>query len=225
MKRVVIHPDYMCFSGFIDRLPEIFHNEGKTLFKERNEIKLIKHHDLEFVVKSFKKPHLINQLAYTTIRASKAKRAYLHALILKEKAILTPTPVAYIEIIKFGLLFNSYFVAQKSRFDREIRTLIIDPDLPEADLILTDLARFTADIHQKGVFHKDYSSRNILFGKVGVHYEFELVDLNRMKFCEIDLESGCKNLNRLCFNDDMYRFFINAYVTARNVNVGHTLLT
>jgi serine/threonine protein kinase len=86
--------------------------------------------------------------------------------------------------------------------------------LPEACPVLTDFARFTADLHQKGIFHKDYTPGNILFGKVGDHYEFELVDLNRMKFGKVSLKDGYKNLHRLCFNDDQYRFFTEAYVAA-----------
>lgn len=218
MKKVVINSDYAFCSDFVDRLPEVFHQEGKTIFKERNELKIFKQHGLELVVKSFKTPHIINQFAYSMLRASKAERAYKHALILQKKGILTPTPVAYIEIKKFGLLFNSYFISTKSRFNREIRELSSMPDTPETYSILADFARFTAGLHRKGIFHKDYNPGNILFGKIDDHYAFELIDLNRMKFCEIGLKKGCKNLQRLRFNEDMYRFFARAYATARNAN-------
>jgi serine/threonine protein kinase len=220
MKRVVIHPDYAFCTDFINRLPEIFHSEGETIFKARNELKIFKQQGVEFVVKSFKIPHLINQFAYTTLRTSKAERAYRHAFILEEKGIHTPAPVAYIEIKKFGLLFNSYFIAVKSRFNCEIRELTVSSDLSEATYqVLSDFARFTADVHQKGILHKDYSPGNVLFGKVGDHYEFELLDLNRMKFCKIGLKVGCKNLNRLCFNDELYRFFAEAYATSSHLDV------
>jgi serine/threonine protein kinase len=213
--KLVLHRDYRFCSGFIYWIPDVFHNRGVTLFKQRNEIKLLKHEDLEFVVKSFKKPHLINQFIYTTFRASKAKRAYWHAIYLQALDIPTPPPVAYFEIKKFGLLKKSYFISAKSRFNREIRELSVSPDLSEAFQILKDFARFTAEVHEKGVFHKDYTPGNILFGKVGDHYEFELVDLNRMKFCNVKLKAGCKNLRRLCFNEEQYRFFVSEYVTAR----------
>ena len=218
MKKVVIHPDYAPCADFINRLPEIFHREGKTIFKARNEVKIFKQQGLEFVVKSFKTPHFINQFVYSTLRASKAERAYRHALILLDKSIWTPIPIAYIEIKKFGLLVNSYFISTKSWLNRELKELSDTPVLPETYSVLTDFARFTASLHQKGVYHKDYSSRNILFGKIFDYYDFELLDLNRMKFCEISLKAGCKNLSRLCLTDDMYRFFAKTYATARNVN-------
>jgi tRNA A-37 threonylcarbamoyl transferase component Bud32 len=220
MKKVVIHPDYAFCAEFIDRLPEVFHREGQTIFKARNELKIFKYQGLELVVKSFKTPHFINQFAYTALRASKAERAYKYALMLKNKEILTPAPVAYIEIKKFGLLFNSYFISIKSRFNREIRELSNSQHIPpEAYPVLMDFARFTAGLHQKGVFHKDYTPGNILFGKVGDHYEFELVDLNRIKFCEVGQKDGCKNLRKLWFQDDMYRFFAREYAAVRHLDV------
>ena len=215
MKKVVIHPDYTFCADFISRLPKVFHTEGKTIFKERNEVKIFTHQGLEFVVKSFRIPHLINQFAYSGLRASKAERAYKHALILLDKGIITPTPIAYIEIKKFGLLFNSYFISTKSRFNRELREISDTPGLPETYLVLTDFALFTARLHQLGIYHKDYSSRNVLFGQTGDHYEFELLDLNRMKFCEVGLKDGCKNLNRLGFPDDMVCFFAAKYAADR----------
>jgi serine/threonine protein kinase len=219
MKKVVIHPDYAFCADFINRIPEIFHSEGETIFKARNELKIFTCQGLELVVKSFKTPHIINQFVYTTVRTSKAERAYKHALILIDKEILTPTPVAFIEIKKAGLLFDSYFISIKSRFHREIREISDTPGLPEAYPVLADFARFTAGLHQKGIFHKDYSPGNILFGKTGDRYAFELVDLNRMKFCTINLKDACKNLRRLCFSDEQYRFFAGKYAAARNVDV------
>ena len=215
MKKTVIHPDYALYSDFINRLPDIFHAEGKTIFKARNELKIFELQGLEFVVKSFKIPHFINKVAYSVLRASKAERAYRYATMLLNKGILTPTPVAYIEIRQYGLLFNSFFVSTKSRFHREIREISNSPDLPEAYPVLEDLARFTADLHRKGIFHKDYGPGNILFGETGDGYDFELVDLNRMKFRKVTLKKGCKAFDRLCLSNDMRRFVTQKYSEAR----------
>jgi tRNA A-37 threonylcarbamoyl transferase component Bud32 len=215
MKKVVIHPDYAFCADFIDRLPEIFHAEGETIFKARNELKFFDVQGLEFVVKSFKTPHFINQIAYSTLRASKAERAYSHALILIEKGISTPFPVAYIEIKRYGLLYNNFFVSVKSRFHREIREISDSPDIPETYPVLTDFARFTADLHQKGIFHKDYTPGNILFGKNEDRYDFEVVDLNRMKFCEVTMEMGCRNLRNLYFTKAQFAFIARQYAQLR----------
>ena len=216
MKKVVIHPDYAFCADFIDRLPDIFHTEGETIFKARNELKIFEQHGLELAVKSFKTPHFINKVAYSVLRASKAERSYQYASKLLDKGIPTPKPVAYIEIKKYGRLFNSFLVSLKSRFRREIRELIHSPDMPEAYPVLRDFVQFTADIHQKGVFHKDYSPGNILFGKTGDRYEFELVDLNRMQFREVDLKAGCKSFDKLCLRDDLHKFALQQYHGVRN---------
>ena len=216
MKKTVIHPDYAFCSDFIHRLPDIFHTEGKTIFKARNEVKIFEQKGVEFVVKSFKTPHLINKIAYSVLRDSKAERAYKYAMILLNKGISTPAPVAYIEIRKYGLLFNSFFVSVKSLFHRELREIANSPDLSEAYPVINDFARFTADLHRKGIFHKDYSSGNILFGKTGDHYDFDLLDLNRMKFRDVDIKTGCKTFDRLCFSEELHRFFLQKYVDARS---------
>ena len=217
MKKVAVHPDYAFCSAYIACLPNIFNEEGQTIYKSRNELKVFEHQGLEFVVKSFKTPHLLNQAVYTTLRASKAKRSFDYALMLKDKGVATPSPVAYIEIKKCGLLFQSFFVSEKSRFHHEIRVLSTSPDWPEAHIIITEFARFTADLHSKGVFHKDYSPGNILFGKIDDHYAFELVDLNRMKFGKVTLQEGCNNLNRLGLNEELYQLLLREYIAARGL--------
>jgi serine/threonine protein kinase len=214
MKTTVIHPDFDFCADFINRLPEIFHAEGETIFTGRNELKIFKLHGLEFVVKSFKRPHFINKIAYSFLRASKAERAYRYAIMLLHKEISTPAPVAYIEIRKFGLLYDSFFVSIKSRFHREIREIANNPNLSEAYPVLNDFACFTAGLHKKGIFHKDYSPGNILFGKTDEGYEFELVDLNRIKFRKVSMKAGCKNFIRLGLNDEMYRFVTQQYAEA-----------
>ena len=215
MKTVVIHPDYACFSEFINCLPEIFNTEGKRIFKQRNELKIFERTGLEFVVKSYKIPHIINKIAYSFLRDSKAKRSFRYATILLNKGIQTPTPVAYIEIRKYGLLFNSFFISIKSRLDREIREISDSPDSPEVYSVLTELARFTADLHNHGVFHQDYSPGNILFGKTGGHYDFELVDLNRIRFCKVTMKMGCKDLRRLYVVKDHFVFLARQYAQQR----------
>ena len=221
MKKVVIHPDYEFCSDFIDCLPDIFHTEGKTIFKARNELKIFEQLGLALVVKSFKITHFINKVAYSTLRSSKAERAYRHALILIEKGISTPTPVAYIEIRKYGLLFNSYFVSLKSRFHREFREISDSPDLPEAYPVLIDFARFTADLHRKNIFHNDYTPGNILLGKIGGGYDFDLVDINRMKFCQVTMKMGCWNLRNLYIAEDQYILIARQYAQSRGFDPDH----
>ena len=59
------------------------------------------------------------------------------------------------------------------------------------------MAKFTYEIHQKGVWHVDYSLGNILISKKeDGSYKFSLVDINRMEFKKIPPEEGLKNFNK-----------------------------
>ena len=213
--KIIINPEFEQYMAFVKAIPQLFHKEGKTIFKARNELKVFEQDGVEFVVKSFKVPHFINQVVYAVLRPSKAERSYKYARTLIDKGISTPTPVAYIEIKKYGLFFNSFFISIKSRFHREIREISNDPDLPEAHEVLSGFARFTADLHQKGIFHKDYTPGNILFGKTGDRYDFELVDLNRMKFGPVAMDKGCRNLYNLYFPKHQFVCIARQYAQQR----------
>ena len=218
MKKVVIHPDYPFYSDFIDCLPEVFHREGKTIYKARNEVKVFQQQGGEFVVKSFKIPHFINKIVYAHFHPSKAKRSYMHALLLLERAIETPHPVAYVEIRRNSLLYESYYVCEKNPFTREFREICHAPATEEMASVLIDFAIFTASIHDKNVLHKDFTPGNILFGRKGNHYDFQLVDINRMAFGPVSMKMGCKHFRGLYITDTQFVLIARHYALARGFN-------
>lgn len=219
MNKIVINPVYQELSDFINNIPENFKKEGEVVYKERNEIKLFKIKNKEFAVKSFKIPHLINKIVYAHFRSSKAERSFFNGMKLYENNIGTPAPVAYLEFKKNGLFNQSFYVCEKSRFSREFREICHHPEMAEVYDILTGFALFTADLHNKNIFHKDYTPGNILFGKIEDNYQFELVDINRMAFHSVDIKMGCKNFDKLCIPDDLYLFIAGIYAEARGFDV------
>jgi tRNA A-37 threonylcarbamoyl transferase component Bud32 len=54
--------------------------------------------------------------------------------------------------------------------------------LAEAQKGLEEYAKYTYRLHKCGIFHKDYSTSNILFNDNGGNYEFSLIDDNRLLF-------------------------------------------
>ena len=83
--------------------------EGKILVNgQRNTIKLFKVEDITLNIKSFKKPNLINKIAYRYFRKSKARRSFEFASKLMEMQIGTPQPVAFFENYDFVGLKESY---------------------------------------------------------------------------------------------------------------------
>ncbi len=212
--KIVITPTYEYLRNFIETLPQCFGNEGECIYQGRNEIRVFQVGEEQFVVKSFKIPNVINKIVYAYFRDSKAKRSYNNGLVLTENNIGTPDPVAYVETYKCGFFDQSYYVSQFKHYPGIMRELRTGSFEEEKDLI-RDFAYFTASIHEKGVLHKDYSPGNILYDLTDGEYQFALVDINRMTFEEVDLQTGCHNFRRLWGYDKMIHYLGEEYGKAR----------
>lgn len=215
MIKIEVNPQYAYLRYFIETIPCIFEQQGVIDYSGRNTIKVIEHNGLLLNIKSFKVPHLVNRLVYTTFRKSKAMRAYEYGCRLIEKNINTPYPVAYIEIRKGCLLGQSFYISIHEKPDGMMREFYTGSLAGREDL-LSGFAAFTADLHSKNILHQDYSPGNILYKKDTVGYSFMLVDINRMRFDQtVTLEEGCANLSRLWGNDEMISFIAKEYAKAR----------
>lgn len=220
--KLVLRDKYSHLRTFIESLPDIFDKEGESIFLARNEIRLYDEGGFTLNVKSYKVPILINRIAYTFFRPTKASRAYEHALTLLSKGFQTPDPVAYIETKKSGLLHRSFFISLHTPMDGHMR-LFNDEDASNAgkeDLIKA-FAEFTARLHEADVLHCDYSPGNILREKVDEmgNYNFSLVDINRMQFRPVSVEMGCKNFRRMRGNDEFFRLCATYYAKGRGADV------
>ena len=191
-----LNKKYKNFKNNLMDIKTIFNKEKNTIHKARNELKTIKINDIDCVVKSFKIPHFINKIAYTFFRDGKAKKSFANAMKLQELGVNTPEPIGIIEFFKFGLLHESYFISKYEPYDFTIRE-VFHHKVDDVEEILKEFAKFTYEIHQKGVWHVDYSLGNILISKQNNGtYKFSLVDINRMEFKEIPPQEGLKNFNK-----------------------------
>ena len=194
MKYDILDKEY---KEFVLNIEENFNKEKNTLFQQRNIIKVLSFNNKKYAVKSFKIPHLLNKVVYRFFRKSKAKRSYLNSVRLIELDINTPKPIGYIEFSK-GLLFKeSYYISELFDYDFEIRAVFSDIDFKNRDFILDKFIEFTYDLHQKGVYHIDYSPGNILVKVVNGSYIFSIIDVNRMKFVSFDNELRMESLTKL----------------------------
>ena len=210
---IVINPQYESLRQQISAIPAAFATSGKVLYQARNELREID----GLVVKRYHRPLLVNRIAYL-FRPSKAKRAYENGLYMLAHGIATPTPVAYIEEYTCGLLHYSYLITEKARYTRLNREWTIDYT-PELEETIRPLARYTAQMHNAGILHLDFSPGNILFDKVDGEYRFEVVDINRMRVGKaVSLKEGCKSLRRLCAKTSFFVTFADEYAKARNMN-------
>jgi tRNA A-37 threonylcarbamoyl transferase component Bud32 len=212
--RLVVHPNYQELEPLLLRLPELF-ERGKVLYKSRNELRIVEVPGYTLNVKRYRVPILLNRIAYSFFRSSKANRAYEFALKLQQNGFGTPDPIAYLEYQSCGLLRQSYFVSKHIADFRMMREFADGSDIAGREDILEALGVFIAQLHEAGILHLDLSVGNILFQKEGNDVRFWLVDLNRMRFCKIDQELGCKNFERLRGNQEFFRALATAYARER----------
>lgn len=180
---------------------------------QRNTIKIFKTKNGLVNIKSFKVPHLVNQIVYKYVRKSKAQRSFEYAKILIKKNIGTPQPIAYYEKSNFLGLKESYYVSEHLECDLTFRELVEIPDFPENEKILRQFTRFSYDLHQKGIEFLDHSPGNTLIKKnTEGNYDFFLVDLNRMLFHKsMSFQVRMKNLCRLTHKKEMIAIMGNEY--------------
>jgi len=212
-----INKDYLHIKNFLVDCVVNFDIKGEDFGdQKRNSLKLFHINDLTLNIKSFKIPNLVNQVAYKFFRKSKAQRSYEYALQLKSLDVNTPDPVAYYEFKTFFLFKKSFYISKQINCDLTYRELINDFNYPDYDTILRAFTRFTYDLHEKGIQFLDHSPGNTLIIKKENEYKFYLVDLNRMKFGQMDFETRMKNFARLSKYKHMVEIMSDEYAKCCN---------
>ena len=214
---IVINPKYSILNSFITNIPTLFDQEGELVYAGRNQLKCYSVEGYDIIVKRYKVPHLINRIAYTFFRPSKAKRAYEYALKLLELGVNTPAPIAYIEQKSLGLLNHGYFISIYEKDYTDIRPLMTG--VQTNDALLQELAIYIAEFHNKGVLHFDMSPGNILYKEVDHHFQFSLIDINRMQFLpKISDEKRFKSFKQLSDNKAVLTRIAQLYASASKLN-------
>jgi hypothetical protein len=148
-----------------------------------------------------------------TFFSSKARRSYIYAQRLGD---MTPKPITYIETRKGCLLHESYYISRISPCTHVLKEVIKDTSFPQRDQIFAAFGRFTAQLHEQGMLHADYSMGNVLFEPIEQGAEFQLVDLNRMRFGQrINCRKGCRNFERIDTDSHALSTMARAYAQAR----------
>lgn len=213
-----IQPKYGFLKDFIENLPVHFNDNGTIIQDQRNLIKALTVDNLEVNVKRFRIPILFNRIVYTLFRKPKVYKAYNNALELIKKGFSTPEPIAYIKESENGLISYSYFISKQLQDVREVREYYFTKgETPRENNFLLELARYTAKLHDANVLHLDYSTGNILMNN-DEKPKFFLVDINRMKFCNVDINQGCENFRRLFEYDQAMKIVAKEYGKCRNLD-------
>lgn len=212
--RIVLAEKYRHLESSLSDVAKLS-DAGETIYQARNKVSVTRLDEIALNIKAFKIPNIVNQLAYSTIRKSKAERSFFYAHKVIEAGFLTPAPVCFVEKHSGLLLKESYYVSVHEEFDGMLRELNYGTFDEHAALIKA-FGLYTAQLHDAGILHIDYSPGNILYKKIDGEYSFYLVDLNRMKFAvDITAEAACRNFRRLWGSNEMLACFVEIYANAR----------
>lgn len=214
MNNFIINSKFQSLKELVLDAISNFNSKGKVLVEgQRNAIKLFDLKDITLNIKSFKKPNLINKIAYRYFRKSKARRSFEFASKLMEMQIGTPNPVAFFENYDFIGLKESYYACEHLENVFEFREIVQNEAFENRDFIIRKFTQFTFEMHEKGIEFLDHSPGNTLIRKnTDGSYSFFLVDLNRMKFHEsLDFKTRMKNLSKITHKKDMIVVMSNEY--------------
>lgn len=179
-----VHPDYKYLTPLLRGIPNGEYKCEKVFCNERNIVELTTFLGRKYVIKRYKRPTLFNCLMYTFFRKSKARRAYDYALLLMERGINTPFPVAYIEEKKWGIFCTGYFVSEYLPYSTLRDLKVADLSVEEHKKLVQDIISYTIELNDKKVLPLDFNPGNIFCYRKDNdrHWRFALTDVNRMQF-------------------------------------------
>jgi hypothetical protein len=196
------------YINLIVEVRSYFKSSDKTIYDGRNSLKIISYQEKELVIKSFKVPHLINRIAYSFFRDSKAKKSYKNSVQIQE---FTPEAIGYVEHFKFGLLLDSYYLSENYAYDFTIREALTQENFPHKEALFQAFAKFTFSLHNYNIEHLDYSPGNILIKQKEDGYEFKIIDVNRMQFKRLSNTERLENFSKLWAKEEDLKTIIYAY--------------
>lgn len=213
MTHTVVNPvcDTPHLRRFLAELPGSFQNGGDVIYCGRNTVKRFSIGDREYIVKRFRKLSLVRSMLYIA-RSSKACRAYGYGLEFRRRGVMTPEPVAAVDICRGFLLYDSYFISMPM-YARDMTFLrCAGHDIGEADM----LARFLFSIQQQGILHGDLNLTNILLADADASdplCRYALIDTNRSRILPAgvlpSMSQRAANLMRLTHRRDLLRSVLN----------------
>ena len=222
--RIIINPRYAYLRDYLEHIDEHFDREGHEIHRDRNVIRTLQVEGLTLCVKRYSRVSLPARVATKLrVRTSRARKAYVSPLLLKERGFESPEPVAFVRYNR-GLIDSvSYFVCLHSAY-RYSMADIMTLDEERRREVTEAFAKYAANLHTDGFLHRDFSADNILFDFIddalSSRIHFSLIDTNSMR-CgrSVGLKKGCANFARLAGDEHFFRHLAECYAKARNADV------
>lgn len=221
--RLILNPKYKHLREYIEHIDDHFEHEGHEIHRDRNVVRTLQVDGLTLCVKRYSKNSLSNRVAIKLrMRSSRARKAYIRPLLLRERGFESPEPVAFVRYNTGIINSVSYFICLKSKYDNSMADIM---NLPEElrNEVTKEFARYAAHLHKNGFLHRDFSPDNILFGRVddkmGSRIRFSLIDTNSMR-CgrSVSVKKGCSNFARLLGDETFFQCLADSYAEARQAD-------
>ena len=135
----------------------------------------------------------------TLIGLAKGRRGYVAGLRVARAGVRVPEQLACVECRPFGptvvvmeMLENVCTAAGWFFNHRSAKGPVV---IPRA--LIDQFATFTANLHRQGIFHCDFSPRNVMVQEKGDASQFVLIDLEDVRFHRLGNRRSCvQNLAR-----------------------------
>lgn len=164
----------------------------KKTSKEIVSVVSINHNEkeLKVLLKESNYPGFLSRLRYILYK-SRARKCWFAARGLKVRNIATPGALALIEKRCFGLprqdIILNEFIDQSFELNdyvlKNFKNDLSSFAVHKKDQFIREFSQILRDLHQKGIYHADLKSNNILVKeKMGGGWTFYFIDLDRVGF-------------------------------------------
>ena len=158
---MIVNPKYERLRSYLRTINVHFEREGREIHSGRNTIKTLRVDDLTLCVKRYAPPSLRGRLACALYKSSKARRAYMAPLLLRERGFESPEPVAFVTYRTGLLKSSSYFICLQSDYRHSMCDVETLPPAERTEVVRA-FARFGSDLDetsQKVIRHGETLTR------------------------------------------------------------------
>lgn len=148
---------------------------------------------------------------------SKALNSFETALLLLEKGLGTPPPLAAFERRERYFVRENLYVTESLGHTTTLRQILRKGEDRELrDFLIGRVGKFLRIMHDAGIFHRDLTLANFL---IKDEEHFYLVDLNRArpKKRPLKLLERIDDISRMDFLDEEFRIFLRSYFEPEEV--------
>lgn len=180
-------------------------------------VSIIKDEGVRVCVKHFRNLNLWRTFK-DHFRQPKGLKSWIGSQGLRVRGIPSLTPLALVEKRKWWGLRESFFLMESSETGQEMDRYILERlgDLEKKRCFTKAFAQWLSHLHQKGVYHQDMKTCNILILENGETWTFHLLDLEDVRLEKVRERKLLKTflqLNtstpKIITTTDRFRFFGN----------------